>query len=129
MTDKKRLVIVDGNSLLYRAYFAVRYLSTKDGTPTNALYGLAQMLLKLQEENFDCGIIAFDTGKPTFRHEEYKEYKAQRPPTPDDLRAQMPLSRDLAEAFGYTKLELDGFEGDDVIGTMARKAAAEGMET
>ncbi|MBP5717421.1 MAG: DNA polymerase I, partial [Abditibacteriota bacterium] len=87
------------------------------------------MLLKLQEENFDCGIIAFDTGKPTFRHEEYKEYKAQRPPTPDDLRAQMPLSRDLAEAFGYTKLELDGFEGDDVIGTMARKAAAEGMET
>jgi DNA polymerase-1 len=85
MTDKKRLVIIDGNSLLYRAFFAMRYLSTASGQPTNAVYALTMMLLRLFDEKPDYIAVAFDTPKPTFRHEEYEEYKAHRRPVPDAL--------------------------------------------
>jgi DNA polymerase-1 len=88
--DTKKLVAIDGNSLLYRAFFAMRYLSTSDGIPTNAVYGLTTMLLKVLEEKPDYIAVAFDTPKPTFRHEEYDLYKANRAAPPDDLIQQGP---------------------------------------
>jgi DNA polymerase-1 len=129
MTDKKRLVLIDGNSLLYRAFFAMRYLSTAGGQPTNAVYGLTVMLLKLFEEKPDYIAVAFDTPTPTFRHEEYEHYKAHRKPTPDDLIVQAPVARELIRAFNVPVIEVPGYEADDVIGAMAKEATERGMET
>ena len=81
-SEKKKLIAIDGNSLLYRAFFAMRYLSTSSGQPTNAIYGLTTMLLKVLEEKPDYIAVAFDTPTPTFRHVEYEKYKAHRKPTP-----------------------------------------------
>ena len=99
MTEKKRLVAIDGNSLLYRAFFGMRYLSTSAGVPTNAVYGLTTMLLKVLDEKPDYIVVAFDTPKPTFRHEQYDQYKAHRKPTPDALIEQAPIARELIRAF------------------------------
>ena len=124
---KKRLVAIDGNSLLYRAFFAVRYLSTSDGTPTNAVYGLTTMLLRVLDENPDYIVVAFDMAKPTFRHEEYEDYKAHRKPTPDDLIAQAPIARELIRAFNIPVIEVEGFEADDVIGTLVTQSRERGV--
>ncbi|MHB9038676.1 MAG: DNA polymerase I [Armatimonadota bacterium] len=129
MTDKKRLVAIDGNSLLYRAFFAMRYLSTSSGQPTNAIYGLTVMLLKLFEEKPDYIAVAFDTPTPTFRHVEYEKYKAHRKPTPDALIEQGPLARELIRAFNVPVIEVPGYEADDIIGSMAKEATELGMET
>ncbi|MCE5315514.1 MAG: DNA polymerase I [Armatimonadota bacterium] len=129
MTDKKRLVLIDGNSLLYRAFFAMRYLSTASGQPTNAIYGLTVMLLKLLEEKPDYIAAAFDTPTPTFRHIDYDQYKAHRKPTPDDLIAQGSLARDLIRAFNVPVIEMPGFEADDIIGAMSKIATGQGIET
>jgi DNA polymerase-1 len=125
----KKCILVDGNSLLYRAFFAIRYLSTRDGLPTNALYGFAAMLLRLlAEEQPDCVIVAFDAPEKTFRHEEYADYKATRAPTPDELKQQAPLARDLARALGCQVLEAPGYEADDIVGTCARLAERQGYD-
>jgi len=124
-----KLIVIDGNSLLYRAYFAVRYLSTSDGLPTNAVYGLTTMLLKVLEEKPDYVAVAFDTPTPTFRHEEYKEYKAQRKAVPEALIQQAPIARELIRAFNIPVVEVPGFEADDVVGAMAREAEKRGIET
>jgi DNA polymerase-1 len=125
----KKCILVDGNSLLYRAFFAIRYLSTRDGLPTNALYGFAGMLLKLlAEEEPDCVIVAFDAPEKTFRHEEYSDYKATRAPTPDELKQQAPLARELARALGFQVLEIPGYEADDIVGTCARLAERQGYD-
>src|SRR5947209_1272039 len=95
--SRKKLVVIDGSSLIYRAFFALPSLTTADGTPTNAVYGFTAMLLKiLEDERPDVLIIAFEGGR-TFRHTEFANYKAQRPRTPDDLAVQTPLARKLAE--------------------------------
>ncbi len=125
----KRLLAIDGNSLLYRAYYAIRELSTSDGTPTNAVYGLAAMLQKIMADSPDYALAAFDTPKPTFRHEKYEEYKGHRKPTPDDLIAQGPLARELMRAFGIPVVEIDGYEADDVIGAIAKEAERNDVET
>jgi len=125
----KKLIAIDGNSLLYRAFFAVRYLSTSDGLPTNAVYGLTTMLLKVLDEKPDYIAVAFDTPKPTFRHEEYKGYKAQRKAVPEALIQQAPVARDLIRAFNVPVVEVPGFEADDIVGAMAREAEKQGIET
>lgn len=117
----KKLLILDSNSILNRAFYGVRYLSAKDGTPTNAIYGFLNILLKLikeQEPDYICA--AFDVKAPTFRHKQYEGYKAQRKPMHEGLAAQMPLAKDVLRAMGVTILEKEGYEADDIIGTVAR---------
>ncbi len=121
-------MLIDGNSLAYRAYFALpETIATAAGAPTNALYGLAAMMIKvLVDERPNRVIVCWDPPGPVFRHEAYSEYKAGRAKTPDLLREQKPHFRPLMEAFGFTNIETPGFEADDVIGTLATAAAAAG---
>lgn len=130
MTSKRRkVVLIDGNSLLYRAFFAMPHFSTLESQPTNAVYGFTMMLLKLvQDEKPDVLLVAFDAPARTFRHDAFDGYKAHRKPTPDDLRAQGPLAREMVEAFNAPILEVPGFEADDLVGTLACKAKAEGFD-
>ena len=117
----KKLLILDSNSIINRTFYGVRYLSAKDGTPTNAIYGFLNILMKLlNEQKYDYICAAFDLKAPTFRHLRYDGYKAQRKPMPEGLVAQMPLSKDILRAMGVTILEKEGYEADDIIGTVAR---------
>ncbi|MCX8052166.1 MAG: DNA polymerase I [Armatimonadetes bacterium] len=125
----KKLIAIDGNSLLYRAFFAVRYLSTSEGQPTNAIFGLTSMLLKVLEEKPDYIAVAFDTPRPTFRHEEFPDYKAQRKAIPEALLQQTEIARELVRAFNIPVVEVPGYEADDIIGAIAREAEKQGVET
>jgi DNA polymerase-1 len=127
-TPTGEILLVDGNSLAYRAFFALPdTISTSDGQPTNALYGLAAMMMKvLAEERPSRVVVAWDAPGKTFRHEAFPEYKAGRSQTPDLLKEQTPHFRPLMEAFGAVNTELPGFEADDVIGTLARRAEEAG---
>ena len=99
MSEKKRLLIVDGNSILNRAYYGIRPLSAPDGTPTNAVYGFLNILLKyLEEETPDYLGVAFDLKAPTFRHKMFDDYKAQRKPAPDDFIVQIPIMKEVLGA-------------------------------
>jgi DNA polymerase-1 len=125
----KKILAVDGNSIVNRAFYGVRPLSNREGLPTNALFGMVSILEKnLDAVKPDFAAIAFDLKAPTFRHEMYSEYKAGRKPMPDDLRAQMPLAKELAAALGFTCLELEGYEADDILGTLAAIAEREDCE-
>jgi len=116
---KKTLFLIDGSSYIYRAYHAVRDLSTKEGFPTNAIYGFTNMLLKvLREQEPDYVAMVLDSPGPTHRHEIFPDYKANRPPIPDDLRVQIPRIEDLSKAFNIATLRLDGYEADDIIATL-----------
>ncbi|MFC1716451.1 DNA polymerase I [Candidatus Poribacteria bacterium] len=127
--EKKRYFIMDGNAYVYRAYYAIEELSTSTGIPTNAIFGFTRLLLKiLLEDKPDYMAVAFDTAGPTFRHEEYEAYKADRPEMPDPLVQQFPIIKEVVEAFNIPILEKPGYEADDIIGTMAKKAEAAGME-
>lgn len=130
MPKTPRLYLIDGSSYIYRAFFAIRqYLSNSKGLPTNAIFGFSNMLLKiLRDEKPDYLAIAFDPKGPTFRHEEYKEYKAQRPDTPEDLIPQIPYIFRLVEAFHIPILVKEGYEADDFIGTVAKKAEESGFK-
>ncbi|KRT75670.1 MAG: polymerase I, DNA polymerase I protein [Armatimonadetes bacterium CSP1-3] len=122
----KKLVLLDTNGLVYRAFFALPYFTTTDGRPTNAVYGFANMLLKvLEEERPDYIAAAFDKPVPTFRHKAYAAYKAQRERMPDDLRPQLALSKEILQALQIPMFEVEGFEAEDVIATLARRAAEE----
>ncbi|MBQ4066530.1 MAG: DNA polymerase I [Clostridia bacterium] len=123
----KKLLIVDGNSILNRAFYGVRPLSTKDGIPTNAVYGFITILKKhIDSISPDYLACAFDLKGPTFRHEMYEGYKANRHPMPDDLAAQLPWAKKVAMAMGFTVIECQGWEADDVLGTVAGMADSEG---
>ncbi|MBP7893145.1 MAG: DNA polymerase I [Firmicutes bacterium] len=126
MSERKarKILIIDGHSLAHRAFHALPpTLSRADGTPTNAVLGFCNMMVKLlEQEQPDVGICAFDRPSPTFRHEQYEEYKATRKPMDESLRVQMPIVREAARAFGFSVVELDGWEADDVIGTLSRMA-------
>ena len=127
--DKKRLFIIDGNSYIYRAFYAIRNLSTSTGLPSNAVFGFANMLLKvIKEKEPDLLAIAFDPKGPTRRHGEFKEYKAHRPPMPKDLVPQIPYIHDLVRAFRIPVFIQEGQEADDVIATLARCATDAGMD-
>ena len=126
----KKAVFIDGNSLANRAFFALPSLTTAEGTPTGGIYGFLTMLLRLlDEERPDYLAVAFDKSAPTFRHQAYEQYKANRTGAPDDLRAQFPILKDILRAFNVPILELDGYEADDILGTMAERAEAAGLET
>ncbi|MBE6594516.1 MAG: DNA polymerase I [Ruminococcaceae bacterium] len=125
----KKLLAVDGNSIVNRAFYGVRPLSNKEGLPTNALFGMVSILEKnLEAVKPDFCAIAFDLKAPTFRHNMYDAYKAGRKPMPEDLAAQMPLAKETAEALGFTCLELAGYEADDILGTLAKMAEGEDVE-
>ncbi len=125
----EKLVLLDTNGLVYRAFFALPYFTTSDGRPTNAVYGFATMLLKvLEEEQPDYAAAAFDKPVPTFRHRAYAAYKAQRERMPDDLRPQLALSKEILKVLRIPMFEMEGYEAEDVIATLARRAAAEGLD-
>ena len=127
--DKQQLYIIDGNSYIYRAFYALRDLSTSYGMPTNAIFGFANMLLKvIRERSPDLLCIAFDPKGPTRRHREFKDYKAHRPPMPKDLIPQIPHIHKLVESFRIPIFIEEGQEADDVIATIARRAEADGRE-
>lgn len=127
--EMPKLLLVDGHSLFHRAFHALPPLTTSDGQPTNAVYGFLQMLLLLlAEEQPDYAVVALDTPGPTFRDEIYEPYKAHRPPSDENLRAQMPMLDEIIAALGMTAVSLEGFEADDVIGTLATRAASEGVD-
>ncbi|HEY8893035.1 MAG TPA: DNA polymerase I [Clostridium sp.] len=127
--SKERLLILDGHSLMYRAFYALPALTNSDGIYTNAVYGFTTMLLKMKEEFApDYIVTTFDRKAPTFRHEEYKDYKAGRKKMPDELRGQFSLVRELLEKMAIDIFELDGFEADDLIGTLSVIAEKEGLE-
>lgn len=128
-SDKQPLVLVDGSSYLYRAFHAMPGLSNSSGEPTGAVYGVTNMLRKLLAD-YDPQYIAvvFDAKGKTFRNDLYPEYKANRPPMPEELRPQVPLVHEIVEAMGLNLLIVDGVEADDVIGTLASQAAKEGRD-
>ena len=122
----KTLLCIDGNSILNRSFYGIRLLTTKDGAPTNALYGLTNVISReLERLKPDYAAIAYDLKAPTFRHKMYDAYKAGRHAMPDELRAQMPVSREFAEMLGLHILEMEGFEADDILGTLAAMAEAD----
>ncbi|HEV2281513.1 MAG TPA: DNA polymerase I [bacterium] len=128
--DRRTLLLVDANGLVYRAFFALPYFTTRDGRPTNAVYGFTTMLLKVLEEQAPTHVaVAFDKPGPTFRHEAFAEYKALRRPMPDDLRPQIALAHRVVEVLELPVFEVTGFEADDVIGTLVRRAEADGLDT
>jgi len=123
----RRFALVDANSLLYRAFFALPPLATTAGEPTNAVYGFLTMLFRMWSDHApDVVACAFDRGRPAFRIQAYPEYKAHRPPTPDDLRSQFPVAREALTALGMPILESEGYEADDVLATVARRLHGRG---
>jgi len=124
------LYLIDGNSCIYRAFYAIKGLTNSKGFPTNAIYGFTNMLLKiLREKNPDYIGVAFDTPAPTFRHKLYEEYKAQRPRMPDDLRTQIPYIKEIINAFRISTFEKEGYEADDIIATIAKMAEKGNIDT
>lgn len=128
--NKERFIILDGSSLLYRAFYGIQQLLTAPtGEYTNAIYGFSNMLIHLLEEwKPDYLVIAFDKGKHTFRHDVYNDYKGTRKPTPPELKQQIPLLHEMAEAWGISFQELADYEADDIIGTLSKKAVENGCE-
>ena len=118
---KKKLLAIDGNSILNRAFYGIRPLTTKDGFPTNALYGMINMITRQADAlKPDYCAVAFDLKAPTFRHKMYDAYKAGRHATPEELLAQFPVAKEVLSALGYHVLEMEGYEADDILGTLAR---------
>ncbi|HCW9590489.1 DNA polymerase I [Staphylococcus aureus] len=125
-----KLVLIDGNSLSFRAFYALPLLSNKAGIHTNAVYGFAMLLEKiLKEEKPNHFLVAFDAGKTTFRHEKYSEYKGGRQKTPPELSEQFPYIRQLLDAYHIKRYELDNYEADDIIGTLSKEADKAGFQT
>ena len=129
MATAKQIYLIDGTAYIYRAYHAIRSLTNSKGFPTNAIFGFTRMLIKLFDERRPpfAGMF-FDAEGPTFRHERYADYKANRPPMPDDMAAQIPHIKNVTAAFRIPVLEMAGFEADDLIGTVARQAEADGFD-
>ena len=128
-SDHPVLYLIDGSAYIYRAYHAVRGLSNSSGLPTNATFGFTRMLIKLMQDRSPAYVaMFFDAKGPTFRHERYHEYKANRPPMPDDLVQQLPWIRKVTEAFNIPVFEMQGYEADDLIGTLARRAETAGLD-
>src|SRR3990172_10801945 len=125
----KEMYLIDGSSFIYRAFFAIRGLSNSKGLPTNAVYGFINMLLKiLNEKKPHLLAIAFDPKGPTKRHDLFEAYKAQRPKMPDALSVQIPYIHRVVGAFNIPALILEGYEADDVIGTVSKKGETDGYE-
>ena len=126
----KNILIIDGNSILNRAFYGIRPLTTKDGLPTNAVYGMYTIISKnINTVKPDYCVVAFDLKAPTFRHKMYDGYKATRKGMPEELAAQLPYAKECMRAMGVTVLELEGFEADDILGTVSKMASNEGIHS
>ncbi|WP_457625629.1 5'-3' exonuclease [Persephonella sp.] len=129
MENRKKLILIDGSSYLYRAFYALPPLKSPKGEPTGAIYGFIRMLSKLMNEfNPEYIAVAFDLPGKTFRHEEYKEYKATRKETPDELKQQIPKLKEILKLWGIKIIEIPGYEADDIIATLAKKGKERGFE-
>ena len=124
-----KLMAIDGNSIVNRAFFGIRELNAPDGTPTNAIYGFLAILEHLYAEmKPEAVCVTFDRREPTFRHRSYDFYKAQRKPMPEELAVQMPVLKELLDRLGISRLELAGYEADDILGTLSRLCEEAGDE-
>ena len=130
MEEKEKFLIIDGNSIMNRAFYAIRLLSTKDGLYTNALYGFLNIYyMMLDKINPDYVAVSFDLSAPTFRHKMYNKYKAGRKSMPEELRMQMPIIKDILRAMTVPIFEIEGYEADDILGTVAKENDKKGIET
>lgn len=124
-----KFMVIDGNSILNRAFYGVRLLTNHDGLPTNAIYGFLSTLFRLQDEYTpDRTIVCFDVKEKTFRHQKFDSYKATRKGMPDELAAQLPVMKEVLDALGMIRCEKGGYEADDLIGTISRKAEEQGND-
>lgn len=124
----EKWIVIDGNNMIYRAFFAMPSLTNAQGLHTHAVYGFTTMLLRvIEEEKPTHLLVAFDAGKETFRHHDFKQYKEGRDKTPDELSEQFPVLKELLDAFGIAHCEVDGYEADDIIGTLTREADERGI--
>ena len=124
----KKIVLIDGHSIMYRAFYGVPDLSNSEGLHTNAIYGFLNIMFKiLEEENPEYFTIVFDKEKPTFRHQMFDAYKGTRNPMPPELRQQIPVLQELLKAMQISVMTLEGYEADDILGTIAKKSEADGM--
>ena len=129
MAQSKKIFLIDGSAFLYRAFHAIRSLNTSKGHPTNATFGFTRILLKLiKDNNPEYAVVFFDVKGPTFRHKMYDQYKANRPPMPDELAIQIPDIKQIISAFNIPVVEKSGFEADDLVGTYARLAQKQDFE-
>jgi len=129
MSKSEMLCLVDGSSYVYRAFHALPSLTNADGQPTSVIFGVANMLRRLvQAHNPDHIAMIFDAPGKNFRHELSADYKANRPPMPDELRSQLEPLKDLIDAMGFQRVEVPGVEADDVIATLSRAAETEGLQ-
>lgn len=124
-----KLIVIDGNNIIYRAFFAMPPLTNASGQQTNAVYGFTTMLLRLIDEHKPTHMmVAFDAGKETFRHADFQDYKGKREKTPPELSGQFPLLKELLQGLGVAQFEINGYEADDIIGTITREAEAKGRQ-
>ena len=124
-----KLVLIDGHSILNRAFYGVPDLTNAEGLHTNAVYGFLNIMFKiLEEENADHLAVAFDLSAPTFRHKMYDAYKGTRKPMPEELREQVPLMKEALQTMNIPILTMEGYEADDILGTVAKRCQAEGIE-
>ena len=124
-----KLVLIDGHSILNRAFYGVPDLTNSEGIHTNAVYGFLNIMFKiLDEEQADHLAVAFDLKAPTFRHKMYQAYKGTRKPMPEELAQQVPLMKEVLEAMNVPILTMEGYEADDILGTVAKRMQGEGIE-
>ena len=129
MSKNRKLVLIDGHSILHRAFYGVQDLTNAQGLHTNAIYGFLNIMFRfLEEEKPDYLAVAFDVHAPTFRHQMYEAYKGTRKPMPEELREQVPVMKDVLRAMKVVVVEQVGLEADDILGTLAKKAQTEGMD-
>ena len=125
----EKIVLIDGHSIINRAFYGVPDLTNKDGLHTNGIFGFVNILFKiLEEEKPDYLTVAFDVKHPTFRHEMFAEYKGTRKGMPKELHEQVPVLKDLLSAMGIKIMELPGYEADDLLGTVAKRSEEKGMD-
>lgn len=124
-----KLLAVDSNSILNRAFYGIKLLTTQNGEYTNALFGFLNILKKVLDDEAPDGVMfAFDLKAPTFRHKQYQGYKANRKGMPEELAAQLPIIKEILHLMGYTIVEKEGYEADDIIGTIAKAAQNQGWD-
>jgi hypothetical protein len=128
-TMGEKLVLIDGHSILNRAFFGIPDLTNSEGLHTNAVYGFLNIMFKiLEEEQPDYLTVAFDVSEPTFRHKMFAEYKGTRKPMAQELREQVPLMKEMLKAMGVTTIEKGGYEADDLLGTIAKQSEQKGFK-
>ena len=126
---REKILLIDGHSILSRAFYGVPFLNNKEGIPTNGIYGFLNILFKeIEVEETEYVAVAFDVPKPTFRHKLFPEYKGTRKGMPEELKEQVPLLQELLRKMHMPLLMMEGFEADDILGTIAKRMQAEGKE-